>query len=241
MTKMKRALITGGSGDLGMAICQALAPDYELIIHSHRNSPQAKELATAIRQQGGQAQAIQFDLTDRQACQDRLTQLVAESPIQVLVHNAGIHADAPLAGMNEQQWESVMDVCLNGFYRVSQPLLLPMISSRWGRIIIISSVAAVLGNRGQANYAAAKAGLIGAAKSLAREVATRGITVNVVAPGIIQGKLTAKLFDQAKIKAMVPMERSGQPEEVADLVAFLASQQASYISAQVIGINGGMA
>jgi len=159
----------------------------------------------------------------------------------VLVNNAGIHDDAPLAGMSAAQWRRVVDVSLNGFFNVTQPLLLPMMGTRWGRIVSLSSVAAVLGNRGQANYAAAKAGLHGASKSLALEVASRGVTVNVVAPGIIESAMTALLFDAEAIKAMVPMKRAGTADEVASLVAFLASPEAGYISGQVISINGAMA
>ncbi|HDH08881.1 MAG TPA: SDR family oxidoreductase, partial [Gammaproteobacteria bacterium] len=148
--------------------------------------------------------------------------------------------DAPLAGMSHEQWHRVVDVSLHGFYNVTQPLLLPMMRTRWGRVIAVSSVAAQLGNRGQANYAAAKAGLHGAIKSLSQELASRGITANIVAPGIIQGEMTDNTFDKETIKKMVPAQRAGKPEEVADLVAFLASDRAAYISGQVIGINGGI-
>jgi 3-oxoacyl-[acyl-carrier protein] reductase len=143
--------------------------------------------------------------------------------------------------MKPIQWQSVIDVSLNGFFNVTRPLLLPMISTRWGRIVNISSVAAVIGNRGQANYAAAKAGVHGATKSLALELASRGITVNVVAPGIIAGRIAENEFDKAALKRLVPMQRAGEPREVAALVGFLASEEAGYISGQVINISGGMA
>jgi 3-oxoacyl-[acyl-carrier protein] reductase len=162
-------------------------------------------------------------------------------PIQILVNNAGIHDDAVMPGMRQEQWASVIDVSLNGFFNVTQPLLLPMIRTRWGRIINISSVAAVMGNRGQANYAAAKAGLHGATRALALELASRGITVNTVAPGIIASPATDTIFPKEAIAKLVPMQRAGQPEEVADLVAFLASERAGYISGQLISINGAMA
>jgi 3-oxoacyl-[acyl-carrier protein] reductase len=170
-----------------------------------------------------------------------LEQSLAQGPVQILVNNAGCHDDAPMAGMRTEQWHDVIDTSLHGFFNVTQPLLLPMMATRWGRIISLSSVAAQLGNRGQANYAAAKAGLHGASKSLALELATRGITVNVVAPGIIESGMTDGIFDSDTIKRMVPMKRAGTPDEVAALVAFLASDEAAYLTAQIIGLNGGMA
>jgi len=158
----------------------------------------------------------------------------------VLVNNAGIHDDAVFPGMSGEQWDRVLDVSLNGFYNVTQPLSLPMIRSRWGRIINISSVAAIAGNRGQVNYAAAKGALNAATKSLALELASRGITVNAVAPGIIAGAMSAEAFDAETIKKLVPMQRAGTAQEVADLVAFLASDKAAYISGQIISVNGAM-
>jgi 3-oxoacyl-[acyl-carrier protein] reductase len=159
----------------------------------------------------------------------------------VLVNNAGVYDDAPMAGMKPEQWSRVIAVSLGGFFNVTQPLLLPMIGTRWGRIITISSVSAQLGNRGQTNYAAAKAGLHGASKSLAREVASRGVTVNVVALGFIESRMVEQSCKPETIESLVPMKRAGTPEEVAYLVGFLASEKADYISGQVIGLNGGMA
>ena len=170
-----------------------------------------------------------------------MVQLLQTGPIQILVNNAGVHDDAVMAGMRREQWDKVIDVNLNGFFNVTQPLLLAMIRTRWGRIINMSSIAGVMGNRGQANYAASKAGLIGASKSMAQEMGSRGITVNVVAPGIIEGSMTKAVFDQDTIKRLVPMARAGRAEEVAHVVAFLASEQAAYVSGQVIGVNGAMA
>lgn len=239
---MKRALVTGGSGDIGAAICRRLAADgLHVLVHANRNGEKAQALCVEINAAGGSAEPLCFDVTDAGQCHSVLASLAEQSPIQVLVNNAGIHADAPLAGMQPEQWHDVIDVSLNGFYNVTQPLLLPMMATRWGRIVSLSSIAGVMGNRGQANYAAAKAGLHGASKSLAQELASRGVTVNVVAPGIIAGHMTEAAFDAQTIKTLVPMKRAGQPAEVAALVSFLASEQAGYISGQVIGINGAMA
>ena len=193
-----------------------------------------------IKDAGGSAQAIAFDVANAEQTQSALQTVLAEGAIQILVNNAGIHDDAVMPGMNAQQWHKVIDVSLNGFFNVTQPLLLPMIGKRWGRIINISSVAAIAGNRGQTNYAAAKAGLHGATKSLALEVASRGITVNAIAPGIIESAMTENVFDKDTIKRLVPAGRAGKPEEVADLVAFIASDKAAYISGQIISINGAM-
>ena len=238
----KRALVTGGSGDIGSAICQQLAADgYHVIVHANRNLARAEAVVAGILANGGQAEAIAFDVTDAQGAEETLNALLEAGPIQVLVNNAGIHSDAPLAGMRLEQWRSVIDVSLNGFYNVTRPLVMPMMRSRWGRIISTSSVAGVMGNRGQTNYAAAKAALHGASKSLAMELASRGVTVNVVAPGVIAGSMTEDVFPEEQIKQIVPAKRAGTPEEVAALVGFLASDKASYISGQVIGVNGGMA
>jgi 3-oxoacyl-[acyl-carrier protein] reductase len=238
---MKRALVTGGSGGIGAAICRRLAADgHHVIVHANRSLDKAEAVVTAIRAAGGSAEAVAFDVTDRAATAAALETLLAAGAIQILVNNAGIHADAVFPGMSGEQWDSVIAVSLNGFYNVTQPLTMPMIRTRWGRIITISSVAGLTGNRGQVNYSAAKGALHAASKSLALELASRGITVNAVAPGIIATDMIEGAFDAETIKQLVPMKRAGQPEEVADLVAFLASDSAAYISGQVISINGGM-
>lgn len=240
---MKRALVTGGSGEIGAAICRRLGrAGLHVIVHSNRRTERAQQIVEEITVAGGSAEVTVFDVCDAAATQTQLEALLATAPnpIQVLVNNAGIHADAPMAGMQVPQWQKVIDVNLNGFFYVTQPLLLPMMSTRWGRIVNVSSVAGVMGNRGQTNYAAAKAGLHGATKSLARELASRGITVNTVAPGIIDGELTRQVFDKTMIKQLVPMQRAGTAEEVAELINFLASDAATYITGQIIGINGGM-
>lgn len=240
-TPSRRALVTGGSGGIGSAICRRLAADgYSVIVHANGNLQKAQAVAADIAAQGGQAQAVAFDVTDAAATAAALEALLEDGAIQVLVNNAGIHDDAVFPGMQLAQWQRVLDVSLNGFFHVTQPLTMPMIRTRWGRIITITSVAAVAGNRGQVNYSAAKGALHAATKSLALEVASRGITVNAVAPGIIDTAMTQGSFSAEVINQMVPMKRAGKAEEVADLVGFLASEKAAYISGQIISINGGM-
>lgn len=238
---VRRALVTGGSGGIGAAICERLAADgHHVIVHAHRGLERAQALVARIQAQGGRAEAIAFDVADRAVTAAGLEALLAAGPIQILVNNAGIHDDAVFPGMSGAQWDRVVDVSLGGFFNVTQPLTLPMLRTRWGRIISLSSVAALAGNRGQVNYSAAKGALHAASKSLAQEVASRGVTVNVVAPGLIATGMIDGQFDADAVKRLVPMQRVGQPREVADLVAFLASDQAAYISGQVISINGAM-
>jgi 3-oxoacyl-[acyl-carrier protein] reductase len=238
----RRALVTGGSGELGGAICLALAAGgYHVIVHANRSLLRAEAAVATMKAAGGSAQATAFDVCDAEVTRAALEVLLDEGPIHAVVNNAGIHDDAPMAGMSADQWHRVIDVSLHGFFNVTQPLLLPMARGRFGRIVSISSVAALVGNRGQTNYAAAKAALHGASKSLAREMASRGITVNVVAPGVIEGRMADTAFPPERIRELVPAQRAGTPEEVAALVAFLCSDAAAYINGQVIGVNGGMA
>jgi 3-oxoacyl-[acyl-carrier protein] reductase len=238
---MRRALVTGGSGGIGAAICRKLSKaGWEVLVHANSNPERAEALAAELVGAGGRAQCVQFDLVEEAQTTGALATLLAAGPIQGIVHNAGIHDDAPMAGMSARQWHSVIDVSLHGFFNITQPLLLPMLRTRWGRIVALSSISALIGNRGQTNYAAAKAGLHGAVRSLALEIASRGVTVNCVAPGIIDTPMTAGLFDAGYVEKLVPLRRAGTPEEVAELVGFLMSDQASYITGQVVSINGGM-
>ena len=238
---MKRALVTGGSGGIGAAICRRLAADgCHVYIHANRGLQIAQALAEEINTGGGRAEALSFDVTDTTAAEAVLLPLVDEEPIQILVNNAGIHDDAVFPGMSAQQWHSVIDVSVHGFYNVTHPLMMPMIRSRWGRIINVSSISGITGNRGQVNYSAAKGALNSATKALAQEVASRGITVNAVAPGIIETSMSESSFPAEDIARMVPMKRAGTPTEVGDLIGFLASEQAAYISGQIISINGAM-
>ena len=237
----KRALVTGASGAIGRAIALKLALDgAHVIVHANRRLATAQTVVDEIVAAGGHAEPCAFDLTDRVATHAACERLLAAGPVQILVNNAGKHDDAVFPALREAQWHEVIDVSLNGFFNVTQPLTMPMIRTRWGRIINISSVAALTGNRGQVNYAAAKGALNSATKSLALELASRGITVNAVAPGIIDSGMAEQVFDKAMIERLVPMKRAGTAAEVAALVGFLASDSAGYISGQVISINGAM-
>jgi 3-oxoacyl-[acyl-carrier protein] reductase len=240
MTRL-RALVTGGSGGIGAAICRRLAAEgRHVLVHAHRHLDTARSLAAEIAAQGGSAEALAFDVTDARATHAALETLLEQGPVQILVNNAGIHDDAAFPGMSESQWRRVIEVSLHGFFNVTQPLVLPMIRTRWGRIVNMASVSAVAGNRGQTNYAAAKGALISATRALALEVAKRGVTVNAVAPGLIATAMSAQAFPEEAIRRLVPLQRAGTAEEVADLVAFLASERAAYVTGQTIPINGGM-
>jgi len=238
----KRSLVTGGSGEIGAAICRRLARDgHHVYVHARRGTEAAEKLANELVAAGGRAQVLTFDITDAQETERVLEIALQAGPIQILVNNAGTHDDAPFPGMTAAQWHGVLDVSVNGFFNVTRPLIMPMIRSRWGRIVNTSSISALIGNRGQVNYAASKGALNGATKALALEVASRGITVNAIAPGIIATAMSEKSFDAETIARLVPMKRAGTVEEVAGLVGYLVSDEAGYLTAQVISISGGMA
>ena len=237
----RRALVTGGSGGIGASISRRLALErHHVYVHANRSVDACAAVVREIIAAGGQAETVTFDVTDADATRQALDAILVGGPIQILINNAGIHDDAVFAGMTAEQWRRVVNTSVDGFFNVTQPLILPMIRTRWGRIVNTSSVTALVGNRGQVNYAAAKGALNAATKSLALEVASRGITVNAVAPGIIATAMSEGVFDAETIAQLVPMKRAGLPEEVASLVAYLVSDEAAYVTAQVISINGGM-
>ena len=240
-TPTRRALVTGASGGIGRAVAERLGRDgAHVIVHANSRLDVANDVVASIVGAGGSAEAIAFDVTDSVAARAACEKLLASGVVQIVVNNAGVHDDAVFPALRPDQWRRVLDVSLDGFFNVTQPLVMPMLRTRWGRIVNLSSVAALTGNRGQVNYAAAKGAINSATKSLALELASRGITVNAVAPGIIDAGMAEASFDKAAIDKLVPMKRAGHAAEVAALVAFLASEEAGYISGQVISINGAM-
>ena len=242
--QQRRALVTGASGALGAAIARRLAAaGAHLLLHANARPQAVEALAAEIAAAGGSAECCVFDLGSDAACAEATAAMLAGGAVQIVVNNAGIHDDAVFPGMTPAQWHRVIDVSLHGFFRVTQPLMLPMLRTRWGRVINVSSVAALAGNRGQVNYAAAKGAINSATKALALEVASRGVTVNAIAPGIIESPMATgagAAFDAETIRRVVPSRRAGRADEVAALAAFLASEDAGYITGQVISINGGL-
>ena len=242
MTAPRRALVTGASRGIGAAIARGLAADgYAVLLNYRSRDDEAEAVRHAIEAAGGEAHLARFDVTDGDAAERALNALLASDsrPISVVVNNAGVADDVPFPAMSPRQWERVTRTTLDGFFHVTRPLVMPMVRARWGRIVNVSSVSGVIGNRGQVNYSAAKAGLIGATKALAQELAKRKITVNAVAPGPID----TEMLEGAPLEhilAAIPMRRIGTVDEVAGAVRFLVSDAAAYITGQVIGISGGL-
>jgi 3-oxoacyl-[acyl-carrier protein] reductase len=236
----KVALVTGASRGIGAAIARTLAADgFDVALTCVSRRAEADALADEIRGVGAQAWVAQFDVKDAVASKSAIETLLAATPIHVVVNNAGVSNDGPFAGLSVDAWHSVVDTTLDGFFHVTRPLVMPMVRRKWGRIINISSISGVIGNRGQVNYAAAKAGLIGATKALALELASRNITVNAVAPGLIDTDMIAGSPIEEILKH-IPMKRVGTAREVADLVSYLASDKSAYMTGQVIAISGGL-
>ena len=241
---MKCAIITGGSRGIGRAICEKLAVDspYHILINYQSNEQAAQETLESVQRLGGTGQLLRFDVTDKEQTERVLSQWQEankEAQVEVIVNNAGITRDGLFMWMPYEEWDKVLKTTLDGFYHVTHFFLQKMLRQRTGRIINVASVSGMKGTAGQVNYSAAKGALVAATKALAQEVAKRNITVNAVAPGFIQTDMTAEL-DEKELSKLIPMGRFGKVQEVAELVSFLASEKASYITGEVIHINGGI-
>ncbi|MBR6421365.1 3-oxoacyl-ACP reductase FabG [bacterium] len=243
----KTILVTGASGGIGRAIAvKAAASGYFVICHYNRGVERAQETLNLIKEAGGNGELLKFDVTNREECREILNKITEEKgPLWGIVSNAGITRDNVFAAMKGDEWDDVIRTDLDSFYNVIQPLVMPMArrsNKRGGRIIVISSITGIIGNRGQVNYSAAKAGIIGAAKALAMELASRRITVNCIAPGLIETDMIKGIIPEMyeKIVESIPMNRIGKPEEIASLALFLLSEESGYITKQVISVNGGM-
>lgn len=240
---MKYALVTGGSRGIGRAVCVKLAQmGYRVLINFVSNTEEAEQTLRLVREAGQEGELLRFDVSDAEQTREAIeawTQAHPEEYIEVVVNNAGIRRDDIMVFMEEKDWRRVLDISLNGFYNVTQPLLQPMLTRKFGRVINMASVSGIKGMPGQTNYSAAKGGIIAATKALAQEVARKNVTVNAVAPGFIKTDMVEEL-DEAALKKQIPANRFGTPEEVAELVGFLASPAAGYITGNVISINGGL-
>ena len=236
---MKRALVTGGSSPIGLAVAEDLAASgLHVVIHANSNLATAEAAAVRISDAGGSAEALCLDLLGADA-DSTLAEMAAEAPFQVLVHCVGGQRDMPFAAMSREDWDHVINLNLNSFFAALRPIIMPMMRMRWGRVIALSSLTAVVGNRGQTNYAAAKGGMLPMVKSLTREYGSRGITANVVAPGLIDTPETRKLENYEALTKLSPTGRAGTPSEVAALIGFLVSEKANYLSGQLICVDGG--
>jgi 3-oxoacyl-[acyl-carrier protein] reductase len=239
----RTALVTGASQGIGESIARRLSREGARVVLAARNQEKLDLVAASLRESGGDCLAFRLDLAAADAVGARLKELPAEwSEIEILVNNAGVTADGLLARMSLEQWRTVIDTNLTGAFAITKELARGMIRKRWGRIVTVSSVVGLMGNAGQANYAAAKAGLIGFTKSLARELASRNVTANVVAPGFVETAMTAALPEavRAKMLADIPLGRFGTAEEIAGAVAWLASDDAAYVTGQVLNVSGGL-
>lgn len=239
---MRSVLVTGSSRGIGRAIAQRLSRDgFDVVVHYRSQQQDAEAALEAIREAGGQGRIVQFDIADREQCRSVLNaDIEAHGAYYGIVCNAGIARDNAFPTLSDEDWDGVVHTNLDGFYNILHPMVMPMVRNRQGgRIVTLSSVSGIMGNRGQVNYSAAKAGIIGATKALALELAKRRITVNCVAPGLIGTDMVDPMVEQEAMK-MIPLRRMGEPAEVAGLVAFLLSDEAAYITRQVISVNGGM-
>ncbi len=239
---LKQILVTGSSRGIGKAVALRLAQSgYDIVLHCNKNISKAEEVQNEIISLGCNARILQFDISNRQECNEVLSSDIEKNGIYYgIVLNAGIAKDNVFPAMEDDEWDSVLNTNLGGFYNVLKPLVMLMISERVkGRIITMSSISGLCGNRGQVNYSASKAGIIGATKALSLELAKRGITVNCIAPGVIETDMISEIPAE-EVKKMIPMKRFGRPEEVASLVNYLMSEEAAYITGQVISVNGGL-
>jgi 3-oxoacyl-[acyl-carrier protein] reductase len=240
---IKYALVTGGSRGIGRAVCIKLAEQgYHILINYKSNEVEAKKTLALVQEKGTNGELLQFDVSDKKVVDEVLGSWIEKNkdkPIEVLVNNAGIRQDSLMIWMNEDQWRNVIGSSLDGFYYVTRLVVNDMLVKKYGRIVNVVSLSGLKGMPGQTNYSAAKAGVIGATKALAQEIARRGVTVNAVAPGFIRTDMTQDLKEQ-ELKSLIPMQRFGEPEEVAEAIAFLASPKASYITGTVLSINGGL-